>query len=163
MIFILIQLESSCSHNGTIKNLAFSSTHHHIFYRFVFIVFHIFIESDYYSVSSWKNLFTLTYYPTEQRFHESVAHTDKDNKLPKVLVILGTRPEGIKCAPLIAELKSDRYRSRFQVFVLSTSQHRQILKQTLSTFHQTIDIDLSLMVHSQKLTDLCMGSILESC
>ncbi|CAF4179212.1 unnamed protein product, partial [Rotaria sordida] len=74
--------------------------------------------------------------------------------LPRILIVLGTRPEGIKCAPLIAELKSDRYRSKFNVIVLSTGQHRQILQQTLISFQQRIDIDLDLMMYNQKLSDL---------
>ncbi|CAF3857620.1 unnamed protein product, partial [Rotaria sp. Silwood1] len=75
-------------------------------------------------------------------------------KLPKILIVIGTRPETIKCAPLITELKSDHYRSRFQVIVLSTGQHRQILQQTLIAFQQKIDINLDLMIYNQQLSKL---------
>ncbi|CAF3548725.1 unnamed protein product [Rotaria sp. Silwood1] len=75
-------------------------------------------------------------------------------KLPKILIVIGTRPETIKCAPLITELKSDHYSSRFQVIVLSTGQHRQILQQTLIAFQQKIDINLDLMIYNQQLSKL---------
>ncbi|EFC46369.1 predicted protein [Naegleria gruberi] len=73
------------------------------------------------------------------------------NNLPRVLIVLGTRPEAIKCAPLISHLKSN-YSSELEVIVLSTGQHSEILKQTLGVFHQHVDIDLKLMTPNQSIS-----------
>ena len=112
------------------------------------------MKSSYSFATSWKNIFELIDLRSEMGTNDSSTYTSYDKNLPRILVVLGTRPEAIKCAPLIAELKSDQYRTRFHVIVLSTGQHRQILRQTLNVFHQTIDIDLDLMEHDQKLTNL---------
>ncbi|CAF3973407.1 unnamed protein product [Adineta steineri] len=108
------------------------------------------LKNDNNNISSWPNLFKLNYYKTKQIFDISI----NNKSLPKILIVLGTRPEGIKCAPLIAELKSDYYRSKFQIIVLSTGQHREILHQSLMAFKQTVDIDLDLMMNNQNLSDL---------
>ncbi|CAF1312679.1 unnamed protein product [Adineta steineri] len=108
------------------------------------------LKNDNNNISSWPNLFKLNYYKTKQIFNISIIN----RSLPKILIVLGTRPEGIKCAPLIAELKSDYYRSKFQIIVLSTGQHREILRQSLMAFKQTVDIDLDLMMNNQNLSDL---------
>ncbi|CAF4337931.1 unnamed protein product, partial [Adineta steineri] len=108
------------------------------------------LKNDNNNISSWPNLFKLNYYQTKQIFDISIIN----KSLPKILIVLGTRPEGIKCAPLIAELKSDYYRSKFQIIVLSTGQHREILRQSLMAFKQTVDIDLDLMMNNQNLSDL---------
>ena len=112
------------------------------------------MKSNYSFAISWKNIFELTDLTSEMRTDGSSTYISYDKNLPRILVVLGTRPEAIKCAPLIAELKSDQYRKRFHVIVLSTGQHRQMLRQTLNVFHQTIDVDLDLMEHDQKLAGL---------
>ncbi|CAF1057943.1 unnamed protein product, partial [Adineta steineri] len=73
-------------------------------------------KNDSNKISSWPSLLKSNYYKIKQVFDISI----NNRSLPKILIVLGTRPEGIKCAPLIAELKSDYYRSKFQVIVLST-------------------------------------------
>ncbi|CAF0935058.1 unnamed protein product [Adineta steineri] len=108
------------------------------------------LKNDNNNISSWPNLFKSNYYKNKQIFDISI----NNKSLPKILIVLGTRPEGIKCAPLIAELKSDYYRSKFQIIVLSTGQHREILRQSLMGFKQTVDIDLDLMMNNQSLPDL---------
>lgn len=50
----------------------------------------------------------------------------------KVLVIFGTRPEAIKMAPLIHELKSSG--SHFEVRICVTAQHREMLDQVVFFF-----------------------------
>lgn len=69
----------------------------------------------------------------------------------KVLAVLGTRPEAIKLAPVIARLRSDR---RFRVRVCATAQHRQMLDQALDAFAITPDIDLDLMRSGQEPDDV---------
>ncbi|CAF3138870.1 unnamed protein product [Rotaria socialis] len=101
-----------------------------------------------------RNIFRVNHDRATYRYDHSKINSVNSTHLPKVLIVLGTRPEGIKCAPLIAELKSDYYRSRFEVIVLSTGQHQQMLRQALIAFQQKIDIDLNLMTHNQTLSDL---------
>lgn len=65
----------------------------------------------------------------------------------KALVVMGTRPEAIKLAPVIAALRADR---RFRVRVCATAQHRQLLDQALESFAIVPDIDLDLMRAGQE-------------
>jgi UDP-N-acetylglucosamine 2-epimerase (non-hydrolysing) len=70
----------------------------------------------------------------------------------KLLVVFGTRPEAIKLAPLIIELK--KFDSQFVTKTCVTGQHRQMLDQVLDIFDLVPDIDLNLMKNSQDLTDI---------
>ncbi|MFI9008141.1 hypothetical protein ACIGNX_13030 [Actinosynnema sp. NPDC053489] len=56
-------------------------------------------------------------------------------------VVLGTRPEAIKCAPGIRALRAD---PRFSPVVLSTGQHRQMLDETFDAFGIRPDVDLTV-------------------
>ena len=49
----------------------------------------------------------------------------------KVMTVFGTRPEAIKMAPLVKELKS---RKEIECIVCVTAQHRQMLDQVLEVF-----------------------------
>jgi UDP-N-acetylglucosamine 2-epimerase (non-hydrolysing) len=66
----------------------------------------------------------------------------------KVLVVLGTRPEAIKLAPVIRGLQQH---GRFSVTVCATSQHREMLDQALQVFGIRSDWDLGLMKAGQDL------------
>lgn len=70
----------------------------------------------------------------------------------KVLTIFGTRPEAIKMAPLINELK--RHPDRAVVKVCVTAQHRELLDQVLGLFNIGVDHDLNLMAKNQNLFEL---------
>jgi UDP-N-acetylglucosamine 2-epimerase (non-hydrolysing) len=70
-----------------------------------------------------------------------------DDKL-KVMVVLGTRPEAIKLAPVILEL---RKRSETTPIIVATAQHREMLDQVLRQFDIQPDFDLNLMVPDQTL------------
>lgn len=70
----------------------------------------------------------------------------------KVLIAAGTRPEAIKLAPLVAELR--RTPGRFDVVFCSTGQHREMLAQVLQLFQLTSDIELDVMTPNQQLGDL---------
>lgn len=90
-------------------------------------------------------------------FHKALTFLRYENShrvIRRVLIVIGTRPEAIKCAPLISELRSQKYISKFSVTVISTGQHRKILKQSLEAFKQKVDIDLGLMTHNQTLSHL---------
>ena len=71
-----------------------------------------------------------------------------------VLLVLGTRPEAIKMAPVIMELNSRK--TRFGSIVMSTGQHESMLKQVLSDFglEDAVDLSLNIMVKNQTLTQL---------
>lgn len=69
----------------------------------------------------------------------------------KVMTIFGTRPEAIKMAPLVKELKS---RSEIETIVCVTAQHRQMLDQVLNAFEIVPDYDLDIMKQGQTLGDV---------
>ena len=68
------------------------------------------------------------------------------------MAIVGTRPEVIKVAPVIASLR--RAPDRFEVLVVATAQHRELLDQSLSIFQIKPDIDLNVMQSNQGLAEL---------
>ena len=72
------------------------------------------------------------------------------NKI-KVMLVFGTRPETIKMAPLVKELRS---RPEFETVVCVTAQHRQMLDQVLSAFSIVPEHDLDIMKPGQTLSDI---------
>ena len=66
----------------------------------------------------------------------------------RVMTIFGTRPEAIKMAPLVKELKS---REEIECTVCVTAQHRQMLDQVLDAFSITPEYDLNIMSEGQTL------------
>ena len=70
----------------------------------------------------------------------------------KVMTIFGTRPEAIKMAPLVLELK--KRQAEFETIVAVTAQHRQMLDQVLKTFAIQPDYDLNIMKDRQTLIDV---------
>lgn len=66
-----------------------------------------------------------------------------------LFVTFGTRPEAIKMAPVIREL---RRRPHFRVITCVTAQHREMLDQVIEAFTLQVDYDLDIMRHSQSLT-----------
>ncbi|WP_342614211.1 non-hydrolyzing UDP-N-acetylglucosamine 2-epimerase [Peribacillus frigoritolerans] len=70
----------------------------------------------------------------------------------KVMTIFGTRPEAIKMAPLVLELKNRP--EEFETIVTVTAQHRQMLDQVLDVFDISPDYDLNIMKDRQTLTDV---------
>jgi len=66
----------------------------------------------------------------------------------KVVLIFGTRPEAIKMAPVYEVLKQ---KGTFDVKVLVTAQHREMLDTVLDIFSIKPDYDLSLMRERQTL------------
>ncbi|TET68106.1 MAG: UDP-N-acetylglucosamine 2-epimerase (non-hydrolyzing) [Candidatus Aminicenantes bacterium] len=72
--------------------------------------------------------------------------------MKKILIIIGTRPEAIKMAPVITELK--KYHEYFETKLCITAQHREMLDQVLMIFDIIPDIDLNLMETNQSLPNL---------
>lgn len=74
----------------------------------------------------------------------------------KVLVVLGTRPEVIKLAPVIAAL-----RPVAETVVCATGQHREMLAQALSSFGIVPDVTLDTMSPGRSLNVLASRLLLE--
>ena len=71
--------------------------------------------------------------------------------MKKVAVFMGTRPEGIKMAPVIKALeKADG----LEPVVISTGQHREMLEQVVDIFDLRVDYDLEVMQPNQTLASL---------
>ncbi|MBF0842927.1 UDP-N-acetylglucosamine 2-epimerase (non-hydrolyzing) [Staphylococcus lentus] len=71
--------------------------------------------------------------------------------MKKIMTIFGTRPEAIKMAPLVSELKND---PELQPIVVVTAQHREMLDSVLETFDITPDYDLNIMKQGQTLSEV---------
>jgi len=76
------------------------------------------------------------------------------NKKKIFLMVFGTRPEAIKMAPLVLELRKQNH---FDVKVCVTGQHREMLDQVLELFKIQPDFDLNLMKPGQDLFDITSG------
>jgi UDP-N-acetylglucosamine 2-epimerase (non-hydrolysing) len=72
------------------------------------------------------------------------------------LVVFGTRPEAIKMAPLIHEMKINH-----NVVVCVTAQHREMLDQVLELFKIIPDYDLNMMKPGQDLFDVTSNVLLK--
>jgi UDP-N-acetylglucosamine 2-epimerase (non-hydrolysing) len=72
------------------------------------------------------------------------------------LIVLGTRPEAIKLAPLILACQAHE---KIDPIVCSTGQHREMLDQVLGYFEIRPEIDLGLMKPGQTLSGLTASCI----
>jgi UDP-N-acetylglucosamine 2-epimerase (non-hydrolysing) len=70
----------------------------------------------------------------------------------KVMVVFGTRPEAIKMAPVILQLKKKA--SYFETSIVVTAQHREMLDQILHAFGIISDQDLNIMSENQTLDQI---------
>ena len=66
----------------------------------------------------------------------------------RVCLVIGTRPEAIKMAPVVAAMRALPH---LEPFVVATTQHREMLKQALDVFGIVPDVDLGLMQNGQNL------------
>ncbi|MBT2625203.1 UDP-N-acetylglucosamine 2-epimerase (non-hydrolyzing) [Bacillus sp. HU-1818] len=76
----------------------------------------------------------------------------------KVMTVFGTRPEAIKMAPLVLELKKH---SEIDSMVTVTAQHRQMLDQVLKAFSIKPDFDLNIMKERQTLSEITSHALLK--
>ena len=76
----------------------------------------------------------------------------------RVCVIVGTRAEAIKLAPVIREL--ERHRRTVQAIVVTTAQHREMLSQALEAFAILPHIDLGLFTTRSQLADFTARALL---
>ena len=73
-------------------------------------------------------------------------------------VVLGTRPEAIKLAPVIQALRARP--DRFEPIVITTSQQREMLAQAMHAFELSSDLDLGLSHHNQTLANFTANALL---
>jgi UDP-N-acetylglucosamine 2-epimerase (non-hydrolysing) len=71
---------------------------------------------------------------------------------PRIVCVVGTRPEAIKMAPVVLELR--RFADQAETVLVSTGQHREMLAQALAAFDLRPDEDLDIMQHGQTLAQV---------
>lgn len=76
---------------------------------------------------------------------------------PLILSVVGTRPEAIKVAPVVLELR--RFSDLADTVLVSTGQHREMLTQSLAAFGLAPDEDLEIMQHGQTLAQVTARAI----
>ncbi len=77
---------------------------------------------------------------------------------PRVLVVVGTRPEGIKLAPVVEALAR---RPEVEARLALTGQHTDLLDQVIRAFGLHVDWDLGIMREGQDLFDVAHGCLRE--
>lgn len=80
-------------------------------------------------------------------------------RLKKVHIVVGTRPEAIKMAPVIKALRA--HPDNFDVTICSTGQHTSMLDGALSAFDLKPDIELGVMKPGQSLAELTCRLLIE--
>ena len=75
----------------------------------------------------------------------------------KVMVVMGTRPEAIKLASVVLELK--KYPKHFDTRICVTGQHREMLDQMLQVFGLRPDYDLAVMKAGQTLAEVTAACV----
>ncbi|MGN0018103.1 MAG: non-hydrolyzing UDP-N-acetylglucosamine 2-epimerase [Candidatus Gastranaerophilaceae bacterium] len=73
------------------------------------------------------------------------------NQVKNILVVFGTRPEVIKLAPVILELKKH---NDYNVIVCNTEQQKELSNQTLEYFGLKADLNLDCMRQNQSLAEV---------
>lgn len=69
----------------------------------------------------------------------------------KIAIVYGTRPEIIKLVPLILKLRDH---DQFELVLINTGQHREMVREVESLFNVTPHYSLDIMQHDQTLTDI---------
>ena len=77
-------------------------------------------------------------------------------RLPRVTIVLGTRPEAIKLAPVIQEFCAC---TSLETRVVLTGQHREMVSQVMDLFGLSADLDLNLMAPRQTLTHVTCAAL----
>ncbi len=75
----------------------------------------------------------------------------------KVMTVFGTRPDALKMAPVVAELR--RFPQQVRVVVAVTAQHREMLDQVLQIFQIEPEYDLNIMLPRQTLTQIATRAL----
>lgn len=78
------------------------------------------------------------------------------NSCHQICIVLGTRPEAIKFAPVIQAFLAD---PRFETQVLLTGQHKEMVDQVMQIFEIKADHNLEIMQAQQSLADITCRSL----
>ena len=70
-----------------------------------------------------------------------------------ILIFMGTRPEAIKLAPVVAALRKT---DDFACTVVATGQHKEMFRQVIDRFGVGVDAELDVMRPNQTLAELIM-------
>jgi UDP-N-acetylglucosamine 2-epimerase (non-hydrolysing) len=76
---------------------------------------------------------------------------------PLIAMVVGTRPDAIKSAPVALELR--KFDSLVDLLLISTGQHKEMLAQALGAFGLKPDVDLEIMRHDQTLAEVTCGAL----
>lgn len=76
----------------------------------------------------------------------------------RIAIVLGTRPEAIKMAPVVRAL--ERRPDLFQPMVIATSQHREMLVQAMAAMNLRADLDLGLTHTNRTLAEFTAHALL---
>lgn len=68
--------------------------------------------------------------------------------MKRIGLLVGTRPDAIKMAPVAMALKSS---GDFEPFIIASAQHRELMDQVINLFNLKINIDLDIMKDNQDL------------
>jgi len=90
--------------------------------------------------------------------HNPIMMSLAEPQRKRILLIFGTRPEAIKMAPLVLELR--KHTDQFETMVCVTAQHREMLDQVMLLFGITPDYDMNIMKAGQDLFDVTTGVLL---
>ncbi len=82
--------------------------------------------------------------------------TASENSPPRILVVVGTRPEAIKMAPVVAALGQE---AGLDSRLLLTGQHSDLVDQLLDALDLSPDYDLGIMEEGQSLYDVARGCL----
>jgi len=75
-----------------------------------------------------------------------------ENPPLNIMAVMGTRPDTIKMAPVVAALRAAG--PAIEPIVCVTAQHREMLDEVLRLFGVVPDVDLDIMTKTQSLTDV---------
>lgn len=94
--------------------------------------------------------------PVPRNMNKPTSNSTMSKTINRVCIVLGTRPEAIKLAPVIQQFKNS---PSFDTQVILTGQHREMVEQVMRMFDLKADRDLAIMQHQQTLTDITCRSL----
>ena len=75
----------------------------------------------------------------------------------RLCVVIGTRPEAIKLAPVVVAARSRP--EHFEISVVRTGQHRELVDRLMLEFDLRVDVDLAIMQPNQDLAHVLSASV----
>jgi UDP-N-acetylglucosamine 2-epimerase (non-hydrolysing) len=87
--------------------------------------------------------------------HSDTNSSSKSSKL-RIAIVLGTRPEAVKMAPIV--MAAQAMPDAFEVDLISTGQHKEMLQSMLAWFDLTPNVTLDIMQTNQGLAHITTAS-----